>query len=50
MLDHKSVFTPVYCFVKRLVYLAGMYAWMYQVNKTLEILLWLKIPFILHSI
>ena len=38
-------------FVKRLVYLAGMYVRMYRVNKTWEILLLrLKIPVILHSI
>ena len=36
---------------QRLVYLAGMYVWMYKDNKTREILLLrLKIPVILHSI
>ena len=35
----------------RLEYKAGMYVWRYQVNKTSEmLLLWLKIPVILHPI
>ena len=34
----------------RLVYKAGMYVWRYQVNKTSEMLLWLKLPVILHPI